>query len=231
MSKSAKIWLIALAVLLAIEISVLVTRSLPSKEAKPEAESVASRKAPEASPQSGKKNLIPPVDTSTPPATKGFIRREYFGIDPLPLDFQSPAFEPREDGRVLKKDVANQLADLNDPDQDPIEDIQILNSTVASYRQIFRENPIAGENREVVEALTGNNPYQLMLIDPAHPAINSSNEIVDRWNVPYRFHAVSRDQMEIVSAGEDRQFGTGDDIMIDEPVQFGPPSDFEELDE
>jgi hypothetical protein len=68
----------------------------------------------------------------------------------------------------------------------------------------------------------------MMFIDPSHPAINSSNELMDRWKVPYRFHPVSRDQMEIRSAGVDRQFGTPDDVMIEEPVQFGNFENFEE---
>lgn len=146
----------------------------------------------------------------------------------MPLNFDKPPFERHANGRIIKTDVARQLADFNDPGREPLEDVQTLTSIIASYRQIFRENPIAGENREVVEALTGKNPYELMLIDPAHAAINGKGELVDRWDVPYRFHPFSRDYMEILSAGADRQFGTGDDVMIEEPIKFGNPEPDEE---
>tara|TARA_R110002096_G_scaffold74283_8_gene176111 strand:+ start:386 stop:1084 length:699 start_codon:yes stop_codon:yes gene_type:complete len=162
------------------------------------------------------------------PQTEGAPPPQFFGKDPLPLNMQGPPFERQANGNILKKDVANMLTDLNDPNQDPVEDIQILNSAVGAYRRIFRENPIAGENREVVEALTGKNPYQLMLIDPSHPAINADGELVDRWKVPYRFHPISRDHMEIQSAGQDKQFGTGDDVMVEEPVEFGNSTNSEE---
>lgn len=216
---------IALALLIGVEVVILAIRFGPSKD-----EDLAPAQASE--PAQGMDSEAPSAGTSPtmtprppapnlPPETRGVIRSEFFGVEPLALDLNTPVFMQQEDGRVLKTDVAEQLDGLNDPEREPVEDIQLLRSAVASYRKIFRENPIAGENREVVEALTGKNPYQMMFIDPSHPAINSNNELMDRWKVPYRFHAVSRDQMEIRSAGVDRQFGTTDDIMIEEPVQFG----------
>ena len=226
---------IALALLIAAEVIVLSVRFLPSKKSDP-ATTQASKPTEEE--VSGASRVSHPIAAAPrgpapnlPPETKGVIRSEFFGVEPLALDLSAPVFEQRGDGRILKTDVADQLKELNNPEQDPVEDIQILTSAIATYRQIFRENPIAGENREVVEALTGNNPYRMMFIDPAHPAINSSKELVDRWKVPYEFHPVSRDNMEIRSAGLDRQFGTGDDIMIEEPVQFGDPESFEENDQ
>ncbi len=223
---------IALALLIAVEVIVLAVRFGPPKDTDP-APAQASGPAQGMDSESSSASTLPtaaprPPAPNLPPETKGVIRSEFFGVEPLPLDLNAPVFKQQEDGRVLKTDVAEQLSDLNDPEQEPVQDIQILTSAVATYRQIFRENPIAGENREVVEALTGNNPYRMMFIDPSHPAINSDNELVDRWNVPYEFHPVSRDYMEIRSAGVDRQFGTGDDIMIEEPVQFGSSENFEE---
>tara|TARA_B100000927_G_scaffold202988_1_gene164574 strand:+ start:3926 stop:4624 length:699 start_codon:yes stop_codon:yes gene_type:complete len=223
---------IALALLIGVEVVILAIRFGPSKD-----KSLAPTQAsgPERGMDSGPPSAgTPPTSAprpptpNLPPETRGVIRSEFFGVEPLALDLNIPVFKQQEDGRVLKTDVAEQLDGLNDPEREPVEDIQLLTSAVASYRQIFRENPIAGENREVVEALTGNNPYQMMFIDPSHPAINSNNELMDRWKVPYQFHPVSRDQMEIRSAGVDRQFGTADDIMIEEPVQFGNFENFED---
>ncbi len=226
---------IALALLIAVEVVVLAIRFGPSTDTDPAPAQTSgpaqgldtgpplASTAPTAAPRLPAPNL--------PPETKGVIRSEFFGLKPLALDLEAPVFQQQDDGRILKTDVAEQLNDLNDPEQDPVQDIQILTSAVASYRQIFRENPIAGENREVVEALTGSNPYRLMFIDPTHPAISSDNQLVDRWNVPYEFHPVSGDHMEIRSAGVDQQFGTGDDIMIEEPFEFGSSENFDESDQ
>ncbi len=220
------ILLIATAV--AVVIVVMFFRLNQKLKAIPEANPVATEQ------QSPKTNTPLPTGIGNsyapdrPVPAKGVISPKFFGRDPLPLNLDGPAFERQANGRILKKDVAKMMADLNDPNQDPVEDIQILTSAITKYRQIFRENPIAGENREVVEAITGKNPYQLMLIDPSHSAINSKGELVDRWNVPYRFHPISRDHMEIQSAGKDRQFGTGDDVMVEEPVEFGNSANSEE---
>lgn len=223
---------IALALLIAVEVIVLAVRFGPSKDANPapvQASGPAQGMDSESSPASALPTAAPRLPApNLPPETTGVIRSEFFGLKPLALDLEAPVFKQQDDGRVLKTDVAEQLNDLNDPEKEPVEDIQILTSAVASYRQIFRENPIAGENREVVEALTGKNPYRMMFIDPTHPAINSDNQLVDRWNVPYEFHPVSRDHMEIRSAGVDQQFGTGDDIMIEEPFEFGSSENFDE---
>ena len=37
--------------------------------------------------------------------------------------------------------------------------------------------------------------------------------------------------MEIRSAGVDQQFGTGDDIMIEEPFEFGNSENFDKSDQ
>ncbi|NNC88576.1 MAG: hypothetical protein HKN82_08985 [Akkermansiaceae bacterium] len=141
--------------------------------------------------------------------------------EPLMLNFSAPPFERKPDGRVFKSDVIATAGSLNSADHEPLSDLEILGTIIDSYRAIFRENPIAGENREVVEALTGGNVYKLVLVDPGHPAINPDGELVDRWETPFRFHPISRAHMEIFSAGPDRQFGTPDDIMVDEPAVIG----------
>lgn len=138
--------------------------------------------------------------------------------EPLKVTFASQPFERQDDGRIFKTDEIRRAGDLHAGDQEPVADLQILDAVIASYRTIFRQNPIAGENREVVEALTGRNAYRLVFLDPDHPAVNARNELTDRWGTPYRFHPVSGTHMEISSAGPDGQFGTNDDFTLDEPA-------------
>ncbi|MEM9480120.1 MAG: hypothetical protein AAGA58_10755 [Verrucomicrobiota bacterium] len=169
---------------------------------------------------------IPPSSdagtTKDSAALPGNERGNPLSPEPIPLNLDGPAFERLggNDDRVLKRDVVAMARDLHNPEQDPVDDVQILTSLVGAYREIFRENPIAGENREVVEALAGKNKYRMIFIEPTHPAIDANGELRDRWETPYRFHPISRDRMDILSAGEDRQFGTGDDIMVDEPADI-----------
>jgi hypothetical protein len=167
----------------------------------------------------------PPVQADSPPEPIRIPKKfqDPHALDPAPLElnFDGPAFGRQKDNRILKKDIVDSMNDLNDENHETFEDIQMLTSLVGAYRTIFQQNPVAGENWELVEALTGKNSYNLVFIDPAHPAINADGELVDRWDVPYRFHPISAVHMEISSAGEDRQFGTNDDILIEEPVVFG----------
>ncbi|MEM9478201.1 MAG: hypothetical protein AAGA58_00925 [Verrucomicrobiota bacterium] len=143
-------------------------------------------------------------------------------VKPLQLDFTKGPFERRADGSVLKKDTQRRALELHKEDQPPEEDIAIVDSIINQYRRIFGENPIAGENKEIVSALTGQNPYNLVFIDPTHPGINERGELTDRWGTPFSFHAVSSKQpVEIASAGPDKVIGSFDDIRIEEPQVIG----------
>jgi hypothetical protein len=44
--------------------------------------------------------------------------------------------------------------------------------------------------------------------------LNDKGELVDRWGTPYFFHQLSRDHMEIRSAGPDKVMWTQDDPII-----------------
>ena len=90
-------------------------------------------------------------------------------------------------------------------------DLQAVAHLLSHYRFAYRENPVGVDNFEITEQLLGANPMRIRFIAPDCPALRG-NELVDRWNTPYRFHAVSGQQMEIRSAGADTNFWTEDDI-------------------
>ena len=133
---------------------------------------------------------------------------------PLELNFGSPPFERHADGTIYKKDVMEMLRELNDESRGTSSDLQLLGKVIGAYYRIFKQNPVAGENREVVEALTGKNPHKLVFLNPRHPALNQNLELIDRWGNPFRFHPLSGSIMEISSAGPDGNFGTADDITL-----------------
>lgn len=115
------------------------------------------------------------------------------------------------DGRVFLPDVVEQARRLNDPKTSTEEDISVLQDLLAIYRGANGGNP-TGENRDIVRQLSGQNPKRFAVLPPDLSSISQNGELVDRWGSPYFFHALSRESMEIHSAGEDRILWTKDDF-------------------
>ena len=82
---------------------------------------------------------------------------------------------------------------------------------MSHYRFAYGENPVGVDNFEITEQLLGANPKRIRFIAPDSPALRG-NELIDRWNTPYHFHAVSGQQMDVRSAGADQTFWTVDDL-------------------
>jgi len=95
-------------------------------------------------------------------------------------------------------------------------DIQIVLTLCDQFLEKCGGMPV-GTNREIVNALTGNNPARLAFIPRDHPAINGAGEIVDRWGTPFFFHNVARDLIGIRSAGPDLEMFTSDDLLQQSP--------------
>ena len=111
------------------------------------------------------------------------------------------------------------LADeLNAPGRTASEDLAVVLNLFTQYRKRFEGYPSGEENAAFVNALAGNNPARLAFIDRANPAINAKGELCDRWETPLFFHLLSRDALEIRTAGPDREFYTVDDQIIESPV-------------
>ena len=117
---------------------------------------------------------------------------------------------------VIVLDIAQSAAQLHSEEIDPQDDLQILQNLIGAYRRIDGANPTGGLNFEIVAVLTGKNDRKVALIAPDHPALNAAGELVDRWGNPYWFHPVSREVMEVVSAGPDGDLFTEDDVRLSE---------------
>lgn len=100
------------------------------------------------------------------------------------------------------------------PNMEPSTVVENMRIAINLYRSMFGNNPV-GTNPEITRALNGENPKQAKLLkEEAGLRINSKGELVDYWGTPFFFHQLSGTQMEIHSAGPDRQMWTGDDIVI-----------------
>ena len=90
--------------------------------------------------------------------------------------------------------------------------VEALHSLLSSYL-VVKSGHTVGLNVEITSALLGENSRKLALLDENHPRINDDGELVDEWETPYFFHANSRSDMDIRSAGPDQVLYTEDDLV------------------
>ena len=93
--------------------------------------------------------------------------------------------------------------------RDEIENVQFA---VKDFRTAVGENPV-GNNAEITRALMGDNLKQVKIPIPLGSSMNADGELCDRWGTPYFFHQLSAKQMEVRSAGPDREMWTADDVV------------------
>lgn len=106
------------------------------------------------------------------------------------------------------------LADaLGAPTTKPEQEAQVVLDLLAAYRRVVGEFPVGEDNRQIVRALLGANAKRLPVLPRDHPRLNAAGELVDAWGRPFFFHLLSREQVEVRSAGPDREFYTTDDLV------------------
>lgn len=106
------------------------------------------------------------------------------------------------------------LADeLNAPHHDVEDDLIIVRDLFSEYHLLFRTFP-TGTNAEMTAALTGANSRGMTIVPPDSPHVNTAGELVDRWGTPFFFHSISRRELEVRSAGPDREMWTEDDVQV-----------------
>jgi hypothetical protein len=121
-----------------------------------------------------------------------------------------------DEGKHIFNEAVEISHKLEAPETSPEDDITNLNEVLAFYRMVFNENPVAGDNQSVMAALMGHNDRGIVVFPSDHPSLNARGELLDRWETPYYFHALSAKMMEIVSLGPDQKLGTNDDIIYTE---------------
>lgn len=91
-------------------------------------------------------------------------------------------------------------------------DVVALAGTVRDYRSALGQNPV-GNNAEITRALSGENARHAQFLPP-DAVKNDAGELLDRWGHPYFFHAISRTEMEVHSAGPDGVMWSADDQVF-----------------
>lgn len=112
---------------------------------------------------------------------------------------------------IIVLPIATEMTPLNSPETTVDEDLGTIELLISEFAKHNGGNPV-GENVEITAALMGENPKHLAYLPSKGPFLDSAGQLIDRWGTPYFFHQLSATQTEIMSAGPDRQFNTGDDL-------------------
>ena len=126
-----------------------------------------------------------------------------------PAPLPAPA-APRSDAPF----AVSILERYGDPARPPEEDLVWMARALENFALLVKgDNPLPlGANEDIAAALRGKNKAHLRALPADHPAFNARGQIVDRWGTPLYFHAVSRDRLDIRSAGPDGAMWTADDL-------------------
>jgi len=195
-----KIRLLVMALLAALVLLVAWFRSPPAAAPSPVAKTTVSANPMETTP--------PAEQAPAPPPTAA-----------QPTLRKSPAETPASEFRRDFSDPLVPASFPNDrttasPPSDPATaaDLDKITLMFRDYRTITGENPV-GTNAEIMKSVMGGNPKGAMLGPPEGQLVNENGELIDRWGTPYFFHQLTKDLMEIHSAGPDRRMWTDDDIV------------------
>ena len=152
--------------------------------------------------------LPEPKETATPPSPP-----------PAPVlsDLGKPAelfYTPSQPTARPEIDPVNdqKASQLNAPGQSVQDDLRI----VAEFTDLIGKaglNATFGDNADITAALTGTQyaGQKGHLFPRQHNALRGG-QLVDRWGTPFWFHANGPGQLEIRSAGPDKQLFTPDDV-------------------
>lgn len=150
----------------------------------------------------------PSADTTAPTIEKTKASTATTTAPIVPLLPNVPAPPPRQ----LDSGIQAIVDQLHLPDQPPSRDLELINSLLTEYGKAFAGNPI-GENSDVTAALIGGDDVPAGRFFPRQHSAIKNGQLVDRWGTPYWFHPNSATQMEIRSAGPDKQLFTNDDVV------------------
>jgi hypothetical protein len=100
----------------------------------------------------------------------------------------------------------------------PVRDIQLMGTLLSNYRMLAKgvDPRHYSTNEGVAEMLKGQGIVKLPALSEDHPVFNKEGLIVDRWGEPWLFHSVSSDRLDIYSPGEDGEYGTDDDLSLEQ---------------
>ena len=105
------------------------------------------------------------------------------------------------------------------PETPPERELEILQELMTLHQKAMKDSSF-GDNADVTQALVGQSVQGVWL--PRQSPRIQDGRLLDRWGTPYWFHANTGSQVEIRSAGPDRNLFSPDDIILNgSPAGFG----------
>jgi hypothetical protein len=146
---------------------------------------------------------------TTEPRAERSVKEAMTKPESEPSQVKSPGARPA--GPLVGERI---LKDYGNPERPPEEDLMWMARALDNFALLVKgDNPLPlGANEDIANALRGRNKAKLRALPDGHPAFNDRGQIVDRWGTPLYFHARRRDQLDIRSAGPDREMWTPDDL-------------------
>ena len=88
----------------------------------------------------------------------------------------------------------------------------VIEDALEQYKVDQGHYPEASDEAAVVGALYGQNPRQKDYLDKKMKSIIRNGQFTDYWKNPYRIEFPPAERARVISAGQDGDFGTDDDI-------------------
>ncbi|HMO51950.1 MAG TPA: hypothetical protein PKE26_12180 [Kiritimatiellia bacterium] len=120
-----------------------------------------------------------------------------------------PGPAPSDEGIITYHPMADAIGDPSTP---PEREPELLYDLLQSYRRLAGNFPTAEDNAALMRVLRGNNPSRIRLFPDDHERYARDGALRDAWGTPFFFHHLSSQDLQIRSAGPDREFYTDDDI-------------------
>ncbi len=131
-------------------------------------------------------------------------------LPPSPAAEQPPAPQPLPPTEPSPAPAVAMPVPASPEAQAEVEKVGLM---LRDFRTLFGENPV-GTNAEIMKSIMGGNAKGATLGPPQNMRVNDNGELLDQWGTPIFFHALSRTQMEIRSAGPDGVMWNGDDVLL-----------------
>lgn len=151
---------------------------------------------------------------ATAPPGREPVTSSYERDPEVPIRVGVAAVPPVPDELVELPGMVELAAALNAPEGSVEEDLEVVEELIRQYVKRVEAAPSGGLNEEIVTSLRGKNPRRFVFIPSSHPKLNEKGELLDRFGTPYYLHPVSRDLIEVRSAGPDRTLWTKDDVWL-----------------
>lgn len=101
--------------------------------------------------------------------------------------------------------------ELTHPDTPPERELEIIQDLISQHQRALGPGSF-GDNNDVTRALVGDSGDGVWL--PRQSSRIREGQLLDRWGSPYWFHANGEKNLEIRSAGPDKNLFTPDDIIL-----------------